>query len=399
MKNIAYDSLTLEQPRIVEDSKCCLKVNAVITKVGVYPYPDGRALKSKMELLKAANTIRYGGAKLTILDHPESLVVMSQSQVYGGLENPYFERDKIRATLNFDKIRCTPEFIDRIRKAAAGVANPLDVSIGFYYQPDFTPGTWRGKPYDYIMRDIVIDHVAAGVLKGRCSIYDGCGIGVDSSIRGTPPRYTTDKVVKRGEQWCVIHCTGPDAGKAIKCFPTKEEAEAMHRAIQAKKDSWSQTDRSEIEEMSEANPDAGQTTQEQFNRCVSERIADGWNEKAAKDYCLAYTTTRDEPDIPANTQPPPSAPTGGASAETSQDQEEAEPADGETKEPTQLERCITNRMENTEDTEEQARAWCEAELAGEHAPASDMVERSKDLIGKYESRKIEKQRAARRHPL
>ena len=43
------------------------------------------------------------------------------------------------------------------------------------------------------------------------------------------------KVEKRGEKWCVIHCTGPKAGKPIKCFDSKEKAEAMHRAIQASK--------------------------------------------------------------------------------------------------------------------------------------------------------------------
>ena len=45
----------------------------------------------------------------------------------------------------------------------------------------------------------------------------------------------TEKVEKRGDKWCVVHCTGPDAGEVIKCFDTKEEAEAMHRAIMANK--------------------------------------------------------------------------------------------------------------------------------------------------------------------
>lgn len=43
------------------------------------------------------------------------------------------------------------------------------------------------------------------------------------------------KVVRRGNKWCVIHCTGAEAGKIIKCFPKKEKAEAMHRAIMASK--------------------------------------------------------------------------------------------------------------------------------------------------------------------
>lgn len=42
-------------------------------------------------------------------------------------------------------------------------------------------------------------------------------------------------VEKRGNEYCTIHCTGKDAGKPIKCFPTKGEADAQHRAIMAGK--------------------------------------------------------------------------------------------------------------------------------------------------------------------
>lgn len=54
------------------------------------------------------------------------------------------------------------------------------------------------------------------------------------------------KVEQRGSQFCVIHCHGPDTGKPIKCFPTEAQAQAMHRAIQARKDA-SQQDYDEIE--------------------------------------------------------------------------------------------------------------------------------------------------------
>jgi hypothetical protein len=230
MKKIGYDQAKIDQLRIVDDKKkCCLRVNAVITKVGVYPYPDGRAFKSRMELLKATRTAK--NAKITILDHPDSMVIMSQNQIYGTVENPFFERDKIRATLNFDKYVTPPRFLADVR---AGKLK--DVSIGFYYAPDATPGNWNGQPYDYVMRDIVIDHVAAGVVKGRCT-FPSCGIGVDAMMRqARARRFVIDKVVKRGEKWCVVHCH-PDGsvGETIKCFPTKPEAEAMHRAIQAQK--------------------------------------------------------------------------------------------------------------------------------------------------------------------
>jgi len=223
MKKIGYDNIQVEKLQIVEDSRCCLKVNAVINKEGVYPYPDGRAFKSRMELLKATHTAR--NAKITILDHPNSLVVMSQNQIHGVVEKPFFDRDRMRATLNFDKSTCPPDFLDKVRRSEL-----KDVSIGFYYQPDRTPGKWNGSDYDYVMRDIVIDHVAAGVLKGRCS-FPNCGIGVDTMMRRIS--FQEDKVVKRGEKWCVIHCHGEEEGDVIKCFDTKEEAEAMHRAIQA----------------------------------------------------------------------------------------------------------------------------------------------------------------------
>lgn len=43
------------------------------------------------------------------------------------------------------------------------------------------------------------------------------------------------KVVKRGNEWCVVHCSKPDVGKIIKCFPTEIQAERMHRVIQLRK--------------------------------------------------------------------------------------------------------------------------------------------------------------------
>lgn len=42
-------------------------------------------------------------------------------------------------------------------------------------------------------------------------------------------------VEKRGNQYCTIHCHGEKAGTPIACFPTKGEADAQHRAIEASK--------------------------------------------------------------------------------------------------------------------------------------------------------------------
>lgn len=355
MKKIAYDSLRMDSLNVIEDSKCCLKVAAVITKEGVYDYPDGRALKSRMELLKASNAIRYAGAKIVALDHPESMVVMSQKHIQGGIEKPYFDRNKIRAVLNFDKRRCTSTFLDSVRKGKL-----KDVSIGFYYQPDNTGGVWKDpvtsetKPYDYVMRDIVIDHVAAGVLKGRCS-FPSCGIGVDTMMKRIS--VGTDKVVKRGNQWCIEHTHGSAAGTLVKgsCHSDKSETEAMHRAIEASKggaSSWvskflfgdqrerppkewmdnclrkAQTFASDpgafcgniwfnepqlkasfggssvsikggkkktmVEDIS--TPTTHEEEKTEFSECVAQRVAEGMPREQAEALCAAATVPADEPE-------------------------------------------------------------------------------------------------------
>jgi len=427
MKKIAYDTIQVDKLQVIEDSRCCLKVNAVITKEGVYPYPDGRALKSRMELLKATHTAR--NAKITLLDHPDSLVIMSQKQIYGIVEKPFFDSDRIRAVLNFDKSTCPKDFLDKVRK------NELkDVSIGFYYQPDFTPGKWNGSDYDYVMRDIVIDHVAAGVLKGRCSFPD-CGIGVDTILRRIS--FKEDKVVQRGNKWCVIHCHGEEEGEIIKCFDTKEEAEAMHRAIQAQKHGAEVTDIKRIDQGEKPPKDwmdnckavvsAGmpEYSEEQVNavcgniwyhkpeqhgvgdvalNVLQELIKKGgiknMNEKTVefeafvKEY-MAQGHTREQaeehwnsitqpPQALATTPPPPVKPTGA---------QEEEP-----EEKTPLEKCVAEQIDAGK-SEEEATEWCKAELAGEHEATDNLIERSKKLINMREQSVIERRRSERRHPI
>jgi hypothetical protein len=56
-----------------------------------------------------------------------------------------------------------------------------DVSIGFTYDEDKTPGEFKGKEYDIVQRNIFIDHVATAIPKGRCpSPY--CGLGFDEAF-------------------------------------------------------------------------------------------------------------------------------------------------------------------------------------------------------------------------
>lgn len=237
----AEASIQLDELKIVEDSKHSLKVQAVIVKSGVYDYPEGAAYKCPKELLKATRTART--AKLVVGPHPHTLMVMDQDHLFGGVEKPFWDRNKMRAVLNFDKDVTPESFQQRIRDATAEIGKALNVSIGFYYRPDHTTGmakdvnTGKTRKYDFIMRGIVIDHVAVGDFRGRCRAPQcGIGIGIDGYLKQI--YFQQNIVAKRGSQWCVIHHTpGPDYGKPLKggCFATKEEADRMHRAIQARK--------------------------------------------------------------------------------------------------------------------------------------------------------------------
>jgi len=50
-----------------------------------------------------------------------------------------------------------------------------------------------------------------------------------------------------------------------------------------------------------------------------------------------------------------------------------EPAESQEQLPTPLEQCIATRMETTGESEEEAKAWCEADLAGLHQPTEEIV--------------------------
>lgn len=380
MKKIAYDQIKVDQIHIIQDTHCCLKVNAVISKAGVYRYDDGWALKPKMELLKASNAIRYAGAKLTLHKHPDSKIVMSQSQLFGGIEKPFFERDRIRAVLNFDKALTPKPLIQKVRDAITKKTG-LDVSIGFYYNHDPSPGkaadvnTGAKHNYDYVMRDILIDHVAVMFdgdnLHGRCT-FPNCGIGVDTILATI--QFKTDKVVQRGTQWCVVHCHEDGSiGGTIKCFATKEKAEAMHRAIQAQKGS-SQVSNYRGENVMIDKPEGWttKTTKEEFEECVRKTMeTQDVTREQAEALCLP-------PTEPANEPTPYEA----------LDQEEQTP----------YQKCIKDKMDAGA-TLEEAQEKCKGEgvtKADEDAAFDNCVER---LMGEGKSREEAEKECRAEHPV
>jgi hypothetical protein len=223
--------------------------------------------------------------------------------------------------------------------------------------------------------------------------------------------YKEDMVVQRGNQYCVIHCHGPEAGKAIKCFATKEEAEAMHRAIQAQKhvstqgtddgrppSDWWDSCISKAQSFADdptqycgwlwvsgpeqlkssfggASTKGGvigisETKPDKFALFVKQLVAEGYTEQQMKDYWDAYVAGTKElptsiPTTPPSTIQPPVA----------------KPPEVITKAP-----------------EETAKPPTPPLPPPENLTAEQLVDRSKELLAMREQRVIEERRADRRHP-
>ena len=95
-------------------------------------------------------------------------------QGVGMIMNTHFEDGKLKAEAWLEQSR-----VDRIdNRVTSAIARQemLELSTGLFSDAELTPGTWNGKQYDKIARNIVPDHLA--VLpdqSGACSIEDGAG--------------------------------------------------------------------------------------------------------------------------------------------------------------------------------------------------------------------------------
>jgi hypothetical protein len=78
----------------------------------------------------------------------------------------------VRGEVHIYKRKVSPEFLAGVK---AGIYNKN--SIGFLYTEDRTKGEFNGQSYDYVQRNILVDHLAVGVPNPR---DPNCILGVDS---------------------------------------------------------------------------------------------------------------------------------------------------------------------------------------------------------------------------
>jgi len=171
LHSVEVDSLVLD-----EDNETLI-VPAVITREGVFDYDGMTVYEPAEEVEKAAFTAENAWI---VEDHPPEVILSSPKLIRGTVRNAKFDKDRIKADLVFFKHRCSPKYVADIKSGKV-----KSVSIGFFWECMPESGEWEGKHYDYVKRDILIDHVAVGDWTGRCS-YPACGIGVDT-LKGADP--------------------------------------------------------------------------------------------------------------------------------------------------------------------------------------------------------------------
>jgi hypothetical protein len=218
----------------------------VIAREIIHQYEDGWAYKPAQELENAAWTAE--GRWVMIGSHPETGIMSSRSDISGrtvnvrftkSLTDPKTERPNNRGILA--DLEVFDSRVDQTMLMEMKSGTRRDVSIGFFFDQDAVPGTIKdekhplnGTAYDYVQRNIMIDHTAAALDtgSGRCA-FPACGIGADafkSLVTGDPVGHWETF----GECVAAIMKKNPDY--------TKEQAEGTCGKIEAKSKDFKSTE-------------------------------------------------------------------------------------------------------------------------------------------------------------
>jgi hypothetical protein len=143
-----------------------------ISKAAVNPYrgdeiPDGQSLR--LDPTRVYRMLRDPGELSRAAATFDVLPVLSR-HAYVNATN--FEHRLVVGTTGTDTVYRDPYLFNSLvfwdAAAIAGIEHGVqrELSAAYHYRADMTPGTWRGEPYDGVMRDMQGNHVAL-VQSGR----------------------------------------------------------------------------------------------------------------------------------------------------------------------------------------------------------------------------------------
>ena len=140
----------------------------------IYEY-DGLKVCKPFDELEAA-ALFADGIPVT-REHPPAGIVTDRGQVLGFFKSPAAKDDLLKGVL---------AIMDKDLIADVKEKKLTEVSAGFFCDLDESmSGDLDGKHYDATQRKIFLNHIAI-VENGRCSIDDGCGIGLDAKKYPVP---------------------------------------------------------------------------------------------------------------------------------------------------------------------------------------------------------------------
>lgn len=190
----------------ITDKNIIIK-NVPLTGEIVQEYHDGFAYKPLEEI----TNVDVQNVPVTFL-HPDNQVeVMSTNEVadntFGFLRNPSLDKkhkDKLYADIVLFRSDRTKDLEKKLEKGEG-----VDVSIGFQFEKEEKSGSFLGKAFDYIQRNIKLDHLAilldnfGRVHPGRAPFSKGYGIGADQKNLGNK-KMSEDKFAQLSKDHAIL---------------------------------------------------------------------------------------------------------------------------------------------------------------------------------------------------
>lgn len=174
MRTVRISRAELDSSRQIREDADSLIVPTIFTRESILPFFDGKAYRSAQELKDAAWTLE--GAWIVAYNHIESVFLTNRKDICGKAENIKF-CEKINGLIGdtrFFKAKCDQIFLNAIKDGKL-----KDVSVSYFCEDIFVPGEFAGENYDFMQRNFMFGHVAAGIQEGRCP-SPFCGMAVDS---------------------------------------------------------------------------------------------------------------------------------------------------------------------------------------------------------------------------
>ena len=186
MRTYRAERIEFDSTKKIREDSDAVVVPAILTRESILPFADGKGYRSAKELADAAWTLE--GAWVVAYDHILTVFPMSREDIRGRIQNVSFDStiNGVRGEIRFIKALCDEKLLADVKRG-----NLKDVSVAYFSEDVFESGTFAGEPYDFVQRNFMFGHVAAGVPEGRCP-SPFCGMNVDSFKPHKDPEESED---------------------------------------------------------------------------------------------------------------------------------------------------------------------------------------------------------------